>query len=183
MISVTAARPYAKAAFSAAKSANQLPLWSHALKQLALAVSDKKMYSTLKNPTISPSELSKLFISFLHDVSNNPSEKELLPIENFIKLTADKKRLALLPSISDLFETDVAREAGYISLTVTSAFPMDDTQKKNTIEKLSEQLNSKCEIEFKIDEKLIGGVLVRSGSWVMDGTVKGALERLRTALA
>lgn len=166
------ARPYSKAAFETAKAANQLPEWSRALKQLSLAVSDSKMQSVLKNPNYTPKQLSELL----------STSTDLLPIQNFIKLLAEKKRLALLPSISELFEADVAKEAGYISLTVTSAFVMDDAQRNDTKIKLSKQLNSKCEIEFKVDEKLIGGMLVRSGSWVMDGTIKGTLERLRSAL-
>lgn len=172
MIATSAARPYAKAVFETAKAANQLPLWSHALKQLALAVTDTKMQLILKNPNCTPKQFSEILSTFA----------DLLPVQNLIKLLSEKKRLALLPSISALFEANIAKEAGYISLTVTSAFPMDDAQKKNTQEKLSRQLNSNCEIEFKVDEKLMGGILVRSGSWVMDGTIKGALGRLKSAL-
>lgn len=167
------ARPYANAAFSAATKANQLPLWSLALKKLSLAVCDSKMQSALKNPTYMPKQLSELLNAFT----------DLLPIQNFIQLLAEKKRLTLLPSISELFEADCAKAAGYLSLTVTSAWTMDDAQRNNTRDKLSKQLNSKCEIEFKVNEKLIGGILVRSGSWVMDGTIKGALSRLKSVLA
>jgi len=173
MIAISAARPYAKAAFETAKAANQLPEWSRALKQLALAVCDVKMQLVLKNPNYTPKQLSEILSAFT----------DLLPIQNFIKLLAEKKRLTLLPSISELFEADCAKAAGYISLTVTSAWMMDDAQRNNTTAKLSKQLNSKCEIEFKVDEKLIGGILVRSGSWVLDGTIKGTLERLRSAFA
>lgn len=166
------ARPYATAAFEAAKSANQLSMWSLALKQLSLAVQDKKMKSVLKNPKVTQSQLVEL-LNFFNDFKS---------IENFLKLLAEKKRINLLPAISELFENDVAKESGYISLIVTSAFAMSDEQKNNTKEKLSKQLNSKLEIDFKVDEKLMGGLLVRSGNWVMDGTVKGNLSRLRSVL-
>ena len=81
-----------------------------------------------------------------------------------------------------MFEADYAKESGYLSLIVTSAFAMDENQKNNTKEKLAKQLNSKCEIDFRVDKDLIGGLLVRSGNWVLDGTVKGTLGRLRSVL-
>lgn len=57
MNSKSLARPYAKAAFEAAKSTNQVSLWSHALKQLAVAVLDKTMLAAIKNPTLSSKKI------------------------------------------------------------------------------------------------------------------------------
>ncbi len=175
----SASRPYAKAAFEAAKTANQLSMWSNALKQLSLVVQDSQIKSILKNPTYTKKQLSDLLDSFLHAVSGNGSSNGFVPIENFIQLLAEKKRLAMLPEISSLFEDACAKESGCLALTVTSSFEMDALQKNNVTEKLSKQFNSKCEIEFKIDKSLLGGLLIRSNDWVLDGTVKGALERLR----
>ncbi|OGT42598.1 MAG: ATP synthase F1 subunit delta [Gammaproteobacteria bacterium RIFCSPHIGHO2_12_FULL_40_19] len=179
---LTIARPYAKAAFSAAKSANQLPLWSSALKQLSMAVNDSQMKSALLNPAFTEKLLGELLISFLHKASGNGSENGFAPIENFIHTLAEKKRLALFPALSELFEESLAKEAGYLSLVVTSAFSMDENQKIQTKEKLSKQLKSDLVIDYRVDASLIGGLLVRSGNWVMDGTIKGALDRLRSAL-
>lgn len=180
---LTIARPYAKAAFVAAKSANQLPLWSLRLKQLSMAVNNAQMKAALKNPACTEKLLSNVLISFLHKASGNTSANNITPLENFIHLLAEKKRLVLLPAISEIFEENLAKESGYLSLVVTSAFPMDENQKNQTKEKLSKQLKSDLEIDYKVDASLIGGLLVRSGNWVMDGTIKGALNRLRSALA
>lgn len=179
---LTIARPYAKAAFAAAKSANQLPLWSLTLKQLSLAVNNAHMKAALQNPACTEKLLSDVLISFLHKASGNGADNGVAPFENFIHLLAEKKRLALLPAISEIFEENLAKESGYLSLVVTSAFPMDEMQKNQTKEKLSKQLKSDLEIDYAVDTRLIGGLLVRSGNWVMDGTIKGALSRLRSAL-
>ena len=48
--------------------------------------------------------------------------------------------------------------------------------------KLSEQFKSTCDITFHIDENLLGGLSVRSASWILDGTVKSNLERLKNSL-
>lgn len=179
---LTMARPYAKAAFSVAKSVNQLSLWSKVLHHLSLAAQDVKMKSVLKNPSCTKDQLAELLTSFLCKVSGNGSANDFLAIKNFVKILSEKNRLSLLPSIAELFEENLAKESKYLSLTVTSAFSMDDQQQNQIKEKLSKQLDSALVIDFQIDASLIGGLLIRSGSWVMDGTVKGALTRLKSAL-
>ncbi|OGT46036.1 MAG: ATP synthase F1 subunit delta [Gammaproteobacteria bacterium RIFCSPHIGHO2_12_FULL_38_11] len=169
---VTLSRPYAKAAFSIAKSENKLLLWMDALKKLSLAVNDKKMASVLKNPNISKKQLCELLSVFAPQQS----------IVNFIQLLVDKKRLNLLPAIFEVFEADCANESGYISLLVSSAFPMDVQQREKITEILSKKLNSAVNIDFNVDEKLMGGLLIRSGNWVLDDTIKGKLARLKSAL-
>jgi len=169
---VTLSRPYAKAAFSIAKSENKLPLWTEALKKLSLAVGDKKMASVFKNPNVSKKQLCELLSVFASQQS----------IVNFIRLLADKKRLNLLPTIFEVFEEDCAKESGYIALVVSSAFSMDDQQRENVTETLSKQLNSAVKIDFNVDENLMGGLLIRSGNWVLDDTIKGKLARLRSVL-
>lgn len=178
----TIARPYAKAAFTAAKESHQLLLWSHALKNFSLAVQDSQMSKLLKNPAATKNQWVDLLIDFLHKISGNSSTNDYLPIDNFIRVLAEKKRLALLPPISEIFEEDVAKESGYLALTVTSAYVMDDQQKESVNEKLSKQLKSALVIQFQVDEALMGGMLVRSGNWVLDGTIKGQLARLKSAL-
>lgn len=176
------ARPYANAAFSAAKESRQLPLWSQALKNFSLAVQDSQMSALLKNPFTTKKQLADLFIDFLHKVSGDGLMNSYLPIDNFIRVLAEKKRLALLPNISDLFEESVAKESGYVSLTVTSAYTMDAQQQASVKEKLSQQLKSALVVRFQVDETVMGGLLVRSGNWVLDGTIKGQLQRLKSAL-
>lgn len=170
------ARPYAKAAFESAKTANQLPMWSLTLKKLSYAAQDKKVQETLKNPNYTKSQLFILFKAILGETINHD-------IDNFLKILSENKRFNLLPDISKLFETDCEKESGYLSLIATSAFALDENKKQDVQKKLSEQFNSTCDITFHIDENLLGGLLVRSGNWVLDGTIKGNLERLKTLLA
>lgn len=176
------ARPYAKAAFAAAKSAHQLPLWSVALKQLSVAAQDKKMQAALKDPRYTQKQLSELFLSVLHAVLNHDVVTSHNEMENLIRVLSENKRLDLFPEISRLFEAEMATETGSVSLTVTSAFAMNDAQKTETRNSLSKQLNATCEIDFCVNEKMIGGMIVRSGNWVMDGSITGQLAKLRNSL-
>lgn len=176
------ARPYAKAAFEAAKSANQILLWSLALKQLAFTADHTDVKSILKNPNDTKEKLSELFIDVLHKSLGNGSANNFLPLDNFIHLLAEKKRLNLLPDIAHLFEEKSAAESGLIALTITTAYTMNDEQRNQLIERLIKQLHSKIKADFFVDEQLTSGLLIRSENWVWDGSVRGTLGRLRTVL-
>lgn len=168
----TIARPYATAAFSVAKADNQLNEWSTALKKLSFAAKNKAMAEFIKNPGSSKTQLRELLSVF----ASSP------PVKNFIWLLTENKRLYLLPEISALFEMSCAKESGYLALTVTTAVVTDHQEKIIITEKLSTQLRSKLKIDFRVDEKLMGGMLVRSQDWVIDDTIAGKLKRLATAL-
>ena len=169
---LSVARPYAKAAFSAAKEGNQLSQWSYALKQLSVASQEKEMQALLKNPGVSKEKCCELLSVFANEK----------PLYNFLQLLAEKKRLPLLPDVSILFETMLAKESGYLALTVTSAFEMNLSLQADVQKKLEKQFNSATKIEFKVDPTLIGGLFVRSDTWVMDATILGKLNRLKSNL-
>ena len=178
----TIARPYAAAAFLSAQSDNQLLLWSQTLKQLSSVVLDKQVISMLKNPLYSKAQLADFFIGIVKENCGNGPNQIIETISNFIRLLAEKKRLALLSSISNLFEESLAIASGYLFLVVTCGFEMNGEQQKHTKEKLEKKLKSKLNIVFAIDKNIVGGLLVRSGNWVLDDTVKGKLSRLKSAL-
>lgn len=178
----TIARPYAKAAFSVAHASSQLPAWSHALQQLAFTVTDPTMQSVLKNPRYTETQITELFLSILHVVVGNGFSGIATQVENFVRILSGKKRLNLLPSITALLEEDYAKESGYLSLIATSAFELNAAEKNTVTENLSKQFQSKLKVDFQINQKLIGGLLVRSNTWVMDGTISGNLNRLKNKL-
>lgn len=178
----TIARPYAKAAFSVAHASSQLPAWSHALQQLAFAATDPTMQSVLKNPCYTETQITELFLSLSRVVVGNGFSDAAAQIENFIRILSLKKRLNLLSHIATLFEEDYAKASGYLSLAVTSAFELNAAEKNTVTENLSKQLQSKLKVDFQVDKKLIGGLLVRSHTWVMDGTISGNLNRLKSKL-
>lgn len=177
----TLSRPYAAAVFEIAKSANQLSHWADVLKQLSLITQEKQMQSLLKNPAVTTKQMSEIVLDILH-VMDSHTIKNNVAMENFIKILSEKKRLNLLPSIAALFEADYAKELGYLSLTVTSAFALHDAQRKAITEKLSKKLNTEIKIIFLVDEKLIGGLLIRSDTWILDDSIKGRIQKLRTVI-
>lgn len=168
----TISRPYATAAFSVAKSENQLSEWSVALKNLSLAVKNKMLATLIQDPSVTQKQLCDI----LNDFAKQKS------IANFVKLLAEKKRLLMLPEISDLFEIACAKESGYLALKVTTATETDEPEKIKISEQLSKKFNSKLKIDFRVDRKIMGGMLVRSADWVWDDSIIGKLTKLSDAL-
>lgn len=176
------ARPYAKAAFVFADANNALSFWSAALRVLSLAVSDVAVKVLLKNPHHTKTQLCELLIAFLEKTINKQDAQLLEPINNFLQLLAEHKRLSLLPEVHALFEEQIAQQAGYLSTTITSAFQLTQQQQVALTDRLSKQLKSSLQATFSSDSRIMAGVLVRIDNWVMDDTVSRKLKRLKTAL-
>ena len=107
------------------------------------------MQLLLKNPNVCKKKLGDLLLGALQAVDKNTGSKE---INNFVKLLVEKKRLNLLPMISELFEASCAKESGCLSLKVTSAFEMSDDQQQAVTEKLSKRFNTALKINFDVEK-------------------------------
>ena len=100
---VTLARPYAKAAFQSARDSNELPIWSSALKSLAIVADDKKVREILSSPLLTSEEQAVTFISLFGDEIS-------ASVKSFIQTLAYHGRLPLLGEVSELFEEFRAQE-------------------------------------------------------------------------
>ncbi|MGE8504852.1 ATP synthase F1 subcomplex delta subunit [Ectopseudomonas oleovorans] len=171
----TLARPYAKAAFEHAQAHQQLANWS-AMLGLAAAVSlDDTMQRVLKAPRLTSTEKATAFIEVCGD-------KFDAKVQNFIHVVAENDRLALLPDIFALFELYKAEQEKSIDVDVTSAFALSDEQQDKLAKVLSARLGREVRLHAAEDATLIGGVLIRAGDLVIDGSVRGKLAKLAEAL-
>lgn len=159
----TLARPYAKAAFEFALEQKNLDVWSKNLMSLAV-VSD---------PKIKAEELSHIFIAL--------AEKDE-HIRNFILVLMHYDRLVLLPEIAELFEEAKAEHEKISTVFVTSAFPMDEATQKKLKASLEIRLQREVMMDFILDKNLLGGAIIRAGDWVVDGSVRAKLEKLKQAV-
>ena len=182
MSNANIARPYAKAAFTFAKQTNHVPHWSAALRVLSMAVQNSAIVALLKNPSVTGAQAVALLSGVLCDSISHGVSKLDQGLENFLQLLAEYKRLSVLPDIATLFEADVAKDQGYLQLTVTSAFPLSDVQQTKIAAQLKTTLASDVTIRYENDSTIIGGIVVRSGHWVLDDSVRGRLARLQSAL-
>jgi F-type H+-transporting ATPase subunit delta len=171
----TLARPYAAAVFKRAKETSMTAKWSEQLSFMAAVIGDKAISVIVDNPKVNKDKLSEL----LHDVSHGQIDNEG---SNFLKLLLQNKRLALLPFIASQFEELKAEDEGYIKVDVFTAFAFTKEAQNKFAGSLEKTLSKKVHMNVALDKSLIGGVLVRAGDLVIDGSIKGQLQNLQKAL-
>jgi len=171
----TLARPYAKAAFEFAQNQNKLTEWS-AMLGLASAVSvDETVQQVLRVPRMTGDEKANTFVEVCGDKLN-------AKVQNFIHLLAENDRLLLLPEITELFELLKAEQEKSVDVEVTSAFALNNEQKDKLAKVLSARLSREVRLHATEDASLIGGVVIRAGDLVIDGSVRGKIAKLAEAL-
>ncbi|MCP0914882.1 MULTISPECIES: F0F1 ATP synthase subunit delta [Legionella] len=179
-MSETIARPYAKAIFEHALAAKQLVLWSTVLKELALAVQEPDAKKFVSNPTTSAELKTKLLLSIFAQADY---QGEMNFVQSFIALLAENKRLMVLPDISALYEALRAEQEKTLVVQVLSFSELTPVQQERLVKSLSQRLHRQIALDIKIDKSLLGGAIVRAGDLVIDGSVRGKLNKLGTNLA
>lgn len=99
-----------------------------------------------------------------------------------LRVMLEKRREEEIPAVYREFVALRRQAAGVLFVTVTSAMPLETDQRQALLAQLHTKLGRVIEAEFHVDSTLVGGVRVAYENYVMDGTVKGALSRLRERL-
>jgi F-type H+-transporting ATPase subunit delta len=176
--STTIARPYAKAIFAHALAEKKLAQWSEHLFILAQAVLAPLAFEFITNPASTDEQHIELLQSLC-----SPEAKESKALNNLIVLLATNKRLMLLPAIKELYESHRAEQEKTLDVDVISFSTVSPAQQQQMIESLSQRLQRKVSLKISIDPSLLGGAVIRAGDLVIDGSVRGKLNKLSTGLA
>jgi len=171
----TIARPYAKAAFEYARGANAFANWSQGLKTLAEIVADPRVSPLTKAPSLTPGDLAGLII----DVAGANLDAGM---QNFVRVLAENHRLLLLPEIAAHYEELRSAVENTVDVEVVSAVPLNPAQVDKLTQALGTRLKRQVRMSTSVDSTLLGGAVVRAGDLVIDGSLKGRLERLATEL-
>ena len=171
----TLARPYARAAFEFARDKSGLEGWSKALSTAAAVCRDERVASLLASPAHTAGQLANTVVELC-------GEDLEADHRNFMQVLAANKRLPLLPEISALFEQHKAEHERAVDVTVTSAYPLAGDTEQSLAQVLSKKLERDVKVESEVDESLIGGVVIRAGDLVIDGSVRGRLNKLSEAM-
>lgn len=171
-----AARPYAKAAYAAAKEEFAVEKWKENLSVMAEILADPAVQPLFRDPNIGKAERTQVMEKVLDEIEASDSQR------NFVMTLIENKRLSLMPWIFEAFEEERKRDLGIVDVRVISAFELTPQQVANTKRMLSEKFNAKAEPTFEVDPDLIGGMKLIIGDRVYDNTIKGQLERLKKHL-
>ena len=177
---ITIARPYAKAVFEYAHAAKQLAAWSTILLNLAQSVQDHDAEQFIGNPVTTAELQTKLVLAVCTKIKG---ASELTAVENLVGLLAANRRLLVLPDIYAQYEALRADEEKTMTASVSSFTALTDAQQIQLIDSLSQRLQRKVTLDVSIDESLLGGAVIRAGDLVIDGSVRGKLNKLSSNLA
>jgi F-type H+-transporting ATPase subunit delta len=168
---ITTARPYAKAIFALAREGNKLSAVSAGLTRAAEVVADPRVDALLGSPHVTAAQLAEL-------VSGVAGDKLDEQGRNFVSLLAQNRRLGFLPEIAALFEQMKADVENAVDVEVTAASPLTADQESRYAAALQKKLGRAVRLHTKVDGSLIGGAVLKAGDLVIDGSIKGRLERL-----
>ncbi len=169
------ARPYAEAVYLLAEEKGQVDQWSETLEFLKQVTSDKLLKQLADNPKISKAMLEEAMVDICKEQLNDEGL-------NFIKLLIKNNRLQLVAEIAEQYEAKKAEKSGFLDVTVTSAFPMSEGDVKELTVSLSGSFGKQVKISVKEDSSLIGGMIIRVGDKVIDGSLSGQIKQLANKL-
>ncbi len=173
-LSLTLARPYARAVFSMAREQQRLPQWSNLLGFSARAVSEPSVQALLGNPTLPAGTLAELIV---------PAGDVDPLFTQFLSVLAENRRLGVLPEIAGLYETLRAEDERIVKATITSATPLSEADVAQLRASLVKRFGREVQVTTAVDANLIGGAVIDAGDVVIDGSLRTKLERLGAALA
>ena len=171
----TIARPYAQAAFMAARDAQALDAWSTALQVSTGLASNARWASALGDPKQSPDSIVAMFAG----LGGGAIDEKW---QNFVRLLNENKRLKVLPQIMEQFEVLKAHHENEVEVQVTSATALSAEQQAKLSASLKTRFKREVRMSTQVDPSLLGGAVIRAGDLVIDGSIKGQLERLASDL-
>ncbi len=173
---ITTARPYAQAAFDEAQKLADLKGWAEMLVSLAEAVSNPEVSEIVTSPRVAKTQVESLMDALL---GGQASQQQ----RNFVRVLVENQRLLLLPEITALYESLRAEAEKTVNVVVDSAFELSAAQQEKITSSLKARMGREIKLVCKVNKELLGGVVIRAGDKVIDGSARTRLGEMANALA
>ena len=168
---------YGVALFELASEANKLDAVNGDLDRfLALLDGSADLDRLVRNPVFTADEQ----VSALSSVLDKAKISGLAA--NFLKLVASKRRLFAVRGMVGAFRALLAEKQGRISAEVTVAAPLSDASRKADLDALSVQAGKTISLTERVDPSIIGGLVVKMGSRMIDASLKTKLNAMKVAM-
>jgi len=165
---------YAKGLFTAAKELGKTQEFGKELNQIKdLLVSMPEVLSALQNPIYPPDLKLEIIQEILKVVKVDPE------IERFLNLLVERRRIQFIKEIVTMYQELLDEELNIARGEVITAYPISEEEKKELEEILKNYLKKEVILESKIDEEIIGGVKIKIGDLIFDGSVKTQLIKFK----
>ena len=171
-------QPYAQALLSIAQTQNLTEeVGGDARTFLSLLTGSQELTSFLSNPFVKPENKKNVLKQLLGEGVN-------LCLRNFLLLLVDRRRIAFLEPILQQYLVLLRQLNQTVLAEITSAVPLTQTQQQAITEKVITLTKARqVELATKIDSDLIGGVIIKVGSQVIDASLRGQIRRLSLRLS
>ncbi len=170
------ARRYAQAVFEIASESDELERWLDDLTQLADSITNDEFRQTLSAPRISMSQKEALIRESLGS-SVGPLGL------NLMALLASRGLVDMLPGIADVFQEMLDAHQGIERAEVVSAVSLTDEQQHQVTQMLNDLSGKDVRLTTRVDPEILGGLVIRVGDKVMDGSARARLQNMRRELA
>ena len=169
-------RVYARALYDAAKEKGSVAEAQQELSDFAAAVRDvPELRAVLRNPQIDP----RAKAAALDAITGGAHPV----VRNFLRLLVEKGRIAEVEEIERELDRLIAREQGQVTVELTTAQELSDQEASEIVDQIAKASGRRVEATRKVDPDLIGGIVLQAGSYRIDASVRGRLNRLRQELA
>lgn len=169
------ARPYAKAAFSIAREQKSLADWSIMLNTASHISLDPRVADMITNPSIESTKIADLF----RDIGGDRFDEAF---SRLIGVLAENDRLAILPDIAAMYERLREEEERRLPVRVVSAIELDADTLGRMQSALEKRFDKQVSIDTEIDGSLLGGAIIIADDLVIDGSVRGRLNKMTANL-
>jgi len=165
---------YAKGLFTAAKELNKTKEFGEELNQIKdLLISMPEVLSALQNPIYPPDLKMEIIEEILKVMKVDPE------IERFLKLLVERRRIQYIREIVIMYQELLDEELNIARGEVITAYPLSEEERKELEEVLKNYLKKEVILESKVDEGIIGGIKIRIGDLIFDGTLKTQLNKMK----
>lgn len=176
----TLARPYAKAAFALAQEAGAgagaLARWQSMLSLASQIAANEQVAGVLDSPSVSISQAVDLIAA----AGGEQFDQRFIA---YLGVLGANRRLSLLPEIAALYLKLKHQAEQQLQVRVVSATALNDEQVKRMSEALAKRFNCAIDLEREIDPSVLSGAVIYAGDQVIDGSLRGRLDKLNSALS
>lgn len=175
MITQVAARRYAEAAFLLAREEHKEDAWAEGLDALAALFGDPQAHALFNNTLVPIAEKQRLLESAL--AGTDPL------VLNLGRILLRRGRTTLGPQIAAAYREILDAARGVSHALVTAAVPLPSEDVKAIEQRLGEITGGRVVVETRVDEAILGGLIVRIGDRLIDGSTRSRLQELKRQLA
>jgi len=172
----TLARPYAKAAFELANAQGELSRWDELLTVAGRIVATEEVARLLGNPMVERARVVEILNGALGEEAGDT-------FAGFIAVLGQNDRLGLLPGIAELFRELREEAERRLSVRVVSAVALEKDQQERMKQALAKRFERDIEMESVVDVTVLGGAVIYAGDQVIDGSLRGRLQKLQASLS